>query len=218
MIAARQELDLRPQLERLDRLVLRLEGIAPGALTFAFRPLWQMDEPAKAALVLARAQATQIYANLGLWPAEVMATLAEAQLIADGTYPNAAAVFSAASPPEEKGSILDYAPSQPRDPDGRWTAMGSAFSLPASSLGTSERFQNQTTTLPGSPGIPIQIAATTKNFRHACKRLKLDENDASDALHAAKEAHGLSAGDTCLFDTGTGDIIFGDEIIGNLGD
>ena len=29
MIAARQELDLRPQLERLDRLILRSEGLDP---------------------------------------------------------------------------------------------------------------------------------------------------------------------------------------------
>ena len=34
------------------------------------------------------------YAGLKLWPAEVMAKLAEAQLVQDGTYPNAAAVFT----------------------------------------------------------------------------------------------------------------------------
>ena len=43
MIAARQELDLRPQLERLDKLILRSAGVDPAALTFEFRPLWQMD-------------------------------------------------------------------------------------------------------------------------------------------------------------------------------
>ena len=130
MIAARQELDLRPQLERLDRLILRSEGIDPGALSFAFRPLWQLDEPAKAALALSRAQATQIYAGLGLWPTAVMARLAEAQLVADGTYPNAAALFA------EDGTAGDRAtadafpvrpgfdPAEPRDPDGRWTAEG----------------------------------------------------------------------------------------------
>ena len=49
MIAARQELDLRPQLERLDRLVLGAEGIDPDALTFAFRPLRRMDGLARGA-------------------------------------------------------------------------------------------------------------------------------------------------------------------------
>ncbi len=38
MISARQELDLRPQLERLDRVILHWEGVEPDALGFAFRP------------------------------------------------------------------------------------------------------------------------------------------------------------------------------------
>ncbi len=38
MIAARQELDLRPQLERLNRLICWSEGIDEGALTFASGP------------------------------------------------------------------------------------------------------------------------------------------------------------------------------------
>jgi phage-related protein (TIGR01555 family) len=96
MVAARQELDLRPQLERLDRLICASEGIAAGALSFAFRPLWQLDEASRAALALSRAQTTRVYAGLKLWPAEVVARLAEAQLAADGTYPNAAAVFAGA--------------------------------------------------------------------------------------------------------------------------
>ena len=86
MVAARQELDLRPQLERLDRLMLRSEGLDPGALTFAFRPLWQLDAASAAAIALQKAQATQIYAGLGLWPAAVTARLVEAQLVQDGTY------------------------------------------------------------------------------------------------------------------------------------
>ena len=39
MIAARQEVELRPRLERLDRLVLHSAGVDPEALTFEFRPL-----------------------------------------------------------------------------------------------------------------------------------------------------------------------------------
>ena len=71
MIAARQELDLRPRLERLDRLIVRSEGLDPGALSFVFRPLWQLDALSQAALALSKAQTTQIYAGLKLWPAEV---------------------------------------------------------------------------------------------------------------------------------------------------
>ena len=88
------DLDLRPQLERLDRLMLRSAGLDPGALTFAFRPLWQLDAASAAAIALSRAQATQIYAGLELWPAEVTARLVEAQFAQDGTYPSAAAVFA----------------------------------------------------------------------------------------------------------------------------
>ena len=88
MIAARQAIDLRPQLERLDRVLLASAGVAPGALRFEFRPLWQMDAAAKAAVALQKAQATQIYAGLGLWPTEVMAGLAAGQLAEDRTYPN----------------------------------------------------------------------------------------------------------------------------------
>ena len=37
------DFDLRPQLERLERLMLRSEGLDPAALTFAVRPLWQLE-------------------------------------------------------------------------------------------------------------------------------------------------------------------------------
>ena len=127
MIAARQELDLRPQLERLDRLIARSEGIDPGALTFAFRPLWQLDAPSQAALALQKAQATQIYAGLKLWPDAVTARLVEAQLVADGTYPNAAAMLAQPGVTADAGrtrTALDFDPAQPRDPWGRWTSGG----------------------------------------------------------------------------------------------
>ncbi|MCW6511411.1 DUF1073 domain-containing protein [Hyphomicrobiales bacterium BP6-180914] len=64
IIAAWQEIELRPQLERLDRLLLASAGVAPGALSFSFRPLWQMDAAAQAAVALSKAQATGIYAGL----------------------------------------------------------------------------------------------------------------------------------------------------------
>ena len=144
MIAARQELDPCPQLERLDRLIARSEGLDPAALSFAFRPLWQLDAPSQAALALQKAQATQIYAGLKLWPAEMTARLVEAQLVADGTYPNAAAVFEAnlsvgATP------TLDYDSREPRDLSGQWTR-GSA-SAAASNVVT------------GSPAKPMEQSA-----------------------------------------------------------
>ena len=136
MIAARQELDLRPALERLDALILRSEGIDPSAVSFTFRPLWQMDAASQANVALVKAQATAVYAGLGLWPADVTARLVEAQLVADATYPNAAAVFgeggAAAVARRETGDAFPvrpgFNPAQPRDPDGRWSETGGGTS------------------------------------------------------------------------------------------
>ena len=52
MIAARQELDLRPQLERLDALLLRSAGVDAAFLRFAFRPRTVAED------ALSRAQTT----------------------------------------------------------------------------------------------------------------------------------------------------------------
>ena len=173
MIAARQELDLRPQLERLDRLMLRSAGLDPGALTFAFRPLWQLDAASAAAIALQKAQVTQIYAGLGLWPAAVTARLVEAQLVQDGTYLSAAAVFA------EKGNIAadlkikDYSPSQPRDPDGRWATLGHGFELAGQNPNLAEASVKAAGAAGRSFGDPQQLAATTKEFRGACRALRL---------------------------------------------
>jgi len=225
MISARQEIDLRPQLERLDRLILRSEGIDPGALSFAFRPLWQLDASAKAALALSKAQATQVYVGLGLWPTEVTTRLVEAQLVEDGVYPNAAAVFaeveraSATHPggpngAAPSGEVGDFFPAQPRNPQGRWTAESGGGVSPVTRV-----FHHGADPIAGEHDESlIHPVATTSNFRYACRVLKLDPNAASDALHLAKRLRRLTGADTCLFDTTTGDIIYHGEIIGNLGE
>ena len=122
MISARQGIDLRPQLERLDRLILRSAGVDPGALTFEFRPLWQMDAASKATIALNKAQTTQIYAGLKLWPEPVTARLVEAQLAEDGTYPGAEGIFAAGGGMAAQ-PVADFDPAQLRDPQGRWTAV-----------------------------------------------------------------------------------------------
>ncbi|MCW6511407.1 DUF1073 domain-containing protein [Lichenifustis flavocetrariae] len=131
MIAARQEIELRPQLERLDRLLFASAGVTLGALAFTFRPLWQMDAAAQAAIALQKAQATQIYAGLGLWPTEVMAGLVRGQLAEDGTYPNIQARLTestaddigstrAAAHPSIDNPTIDYE-GQGHDPNGWWS-------------------------------------------------------------------------------------------------
>ena len=122
MIAARQEGWLRPALERLDRIVAASEGIDPGALTFAFRPLWWLDAATAATIALQKAQTTQVYAGLNLWPAATTALLVQARLAEDGTYPNAKAVFGEGANSSVGASpTLDVDPDQPRDRHGKWT-------------------------------------------------------------------------------------------------
>ena len=61
----------------------------------------------------------------------MVAKLAEAQLVADGIYPNAAAVFAEDGVDGAGQTTADafpfhpgFHPAQPRDPDGRWAAGG----------------------------------------------------------------------------------------------
>ncbi|WP_165492729.1 DUF1073 domain-containing protein [Lichenihabitans psoromatis] len=125
MISARQELDLRPQLERLDAVLLRSAGVDPETLTFEFRPLWQLDASAKAAVALSKAQTTAVYAGLRLWPAATTAALVRSQLLEDGPYPDADAIFAAnsATPPAEGlaaeglSEVVDVDAGEPRDLD-----------------------------------------------------------------------------------------------------
>ena len=83
-----------------------------------------MDAATAATVALTKAQATQIYAGLGLWPVATMARLVEAQVIADGVYPGAESIFGEAdvAPVEDASVALDFDPAQPRDPQGRWTS------------------------------------------------------------------------------------------------
>jgi hypothetical protein len=80
-----------------------------------------------------------------------------------------------------------FDPSQPRDEHGRWTNAGQA-----------------------------ELAATTKNFDYACKKLGLDPNETSDAYHALKDHMSLGGKDNCVFDLENGDIAYNGELIGNL--
>lgn len=96
-----------------------------------------------------------------------------------------------------------YNPDQPRvpagNPDGgEW--MDGGRRLPAS----------------GRTAATLLVAASTKNFKYACRILKLDPKRASIVLHAVKEDEYLGGADNCTFDTDTGDILYNGEVIGNL--
>jgi len=107
---------------------------------------------------------------------------------------------------------LRYNPDQPRVPagnlgGGQWTDDGSGRSAVAGGQSAGVR--------PTS----MLVAATTRNFNYACKRLELDRKEASAALHAAKEKIEMGEGDDlCEFDLETGDIFYHGEWQGNLRD
>lgn len=74
MIAAKQEADLRPQLERLDQVLVRSAlGNYPEEYAFEFESLWQQSDSEVAATQYARAQRDQIYLNAGVVGPETVA-------------------------------------------------------------------------------------------------------------------------------------------------
>ena len=77
-------------------------------------------------MALSKAQATQVYAGLNLWPSAVIGDLVRSQLLEDGTYPNAGAIFGA----EGQHMFADYDPDQPRNKVGEWTSGGGATQNP----------------------------------------------------------------------------------------
>jgi hypothetical protein len=106
-------------------------------------------------------------------------------------------------------ALVKYREDQPRAPrgspnGGQWTRDGTA-SAP-----------DHTSHDPSIREAPREIAVLTGDLKHACRALGLDYSAASDILHALKKKAGLSGGDTCTFDTETGDVFYGDEYIGNL--
>ncbi len=95
MASARQEIDLRPKLERPRPADRPLPGDRPRGVDLRV-PSALADGRHEPGRCGAKAQPTQIYAGLGLWPSETTARLVEAQLIEDGTYPGAEGIFAGA--------------------------------------------------------------------------------------------------------------------------
>jgi phage-related protein (TIGR01555 family) len=87
-VAAKQNVDLRPALERLDEILIRHAlGDRPKDVFYEFTPLWQLSESDQADIAKKKAEATKIYVDTGLLPQEAMSKGVQNQLIEDGTYP-----------------------------------------------------------------------------------------------------------------------------------
>lgn len=88
-IRARQQAELSPQLETLDRALFASNGITlPKDANFAWKPLWQETPKERADNALKRAQATKIYVDSGLIDDSIMTDAVASQLVEDRVYPN----------------------------------------------------------------------------------------------------------------------------------
>lgn len=85
MLQAKQESELRPQLERLDAIMVRSElGQMPDDYGFTFDSLWQMSDKEKADTEKTRGERDKIYFDMGVIDEGVIA----ADLKEAGTYNN----------------------------------------------------------------------------------------------------------------------------------
>lgn len=85
MVSAKQEAELRPQLEYLYEVLVRSElGHMPEDFRFDFNPLWQLSETEQATVEKTRAERDQVYLNAGV----VTEALVARELRERGTYRN----------------------------------------------------------------------------------------------------------------------------------
>lgn len=85
MVSAKQEAELRPQLEYLYEVLVRSElGHMPEDFRFDFNPLWQLSETEQATVEKTRAERDQVYLNAGV----VTEALVARDLKERGTYRN----------------------------------------------------------------------------------------------------------------------------------
>lgn len=85
MVSAKQESELRPQLEYLYEVLVRSElGHMPDDFRFDFNPLWQLSDKEQADIEKTRAERDQIYVGLGV----VAEHLVARDLKERGTYRN----------------------------------------------------------------------------------------------------------------------------------
>lgn len=87
-ISARQEVELRPALSRLDEVLIRSSlGTRPPEIYYEWSPLWQLSAKEKAEVNKMNAEAAERDANMGLIPPPALARARTNQLIENGVYP-----------------------------------------------------------------------------------------------------------------------------------
>jgi len=117
MVSAKQEAELRPQLEYLYEVLVRSElGHMPDDFRFDFNPLWQLSEKDQADVEKARAERDEKYINLGV----VSETLVAKELKERGTYRNMTdddieLVEELSKPMDENGEVGAVPGAKPKE-------------------------------------------------------------------------------------------------------
>lgn len=94
-ISAKQENELRPALELIDRIMFASDGInLPDHAAFRFVPLWQETPQQLADIALKKAQATKTLHDTGLIDDDALGKAVLSQLVEDQTYPGLAAAMA----------------------------------------------------------------------------------------------------------------------------
>jgi phage-related protein (TIGR01555 family) len=86
MIATRQGMELRPQLAKLDAILLPSLGLAPD-LYWKFSPLDVPDEETRSKIDKTDAETARIYSDSGLVPSQALEKGVQSKLIEKGTFP-----------------------------------------------------------------------------------------------------------------------------------
>jgi phage-related protein (TIGR01555 family) len=86
-IGAKQEMDLRPPMERLDAVVLPSAGVSGADLSWAFSPLRVLSEKEQAEIEWQEAQTVEKLANAGLVPESALAKSVQNRLIESQRWP-----------------------------------------------------------------------------------------------------------------------------------
>ena len=87
-VAAKQNVELTPSLERLDRALIRHAlGSEPDGVWYEWRPLYQPSETEKADILAKRAKGVKDLADTGLIPDQAFARGVQNMFMEDGTFP-----------------------------------------------------------------------------------------------------------------------------------
>jgi hypothetical protein len=109
-LATEQKNEIAPRMGMLDQVLMRSAlGKPDPNIHYEWNPLWQLSDDDKAKIALGKAQATQIYATIGIINEDALREGVVNQLVEDGTYPGLDdAIEEYGSEPEEPDDTGGY--------------------------------------------------------------------------------------------------------------